>query len=68
MACSNARKLSRICELLEGELGVRRARGARELGEELGARAFGMSYAELEQFDTQSSFYDPDVGPYYWED
>lgn len=61
--CRRARQALRVCELIERSP----AGGSIELEEVLGAYSVGMSYEELQQFDVDSSYYDPDVGPYYWE-
>lgn len=58
--CTEACQLCRLCGDMDQRI-------PRELREELGAAAVGMSYAELEQFDPSSDYYDPDVGPYAWE-
>lgn len=66
--CRNARALARLCNLLEEPLGRVRRVQADELEEVVEAAEAGMTYEELEQYDPGSSFYDPDIGPYYWED
>lgn len=58
--CARARQAARLCDLLDGAPSF-------ELGEALRARQAGMSYQELQQYDVDSAYYDPDVGPYYWE-
>lgn len=61
--CRRAREASRLCDLIERPL----RSSSVELSEAIAARGVGMSYPELEQYDIDSSYYDPDVGPYYWE-